>query len=306
MLYLIRTFSQRARKVKLNRISKYLLCTFLFTGCASHYQIERQHNTFLRRMPQMNRIETGRPLQKGDFSASLNLSYSLKVPQILKVSDNSFDSRSSFFGDEFTITSSSNIYCFESRATASGEGVFAFTDEIALGLSLDASGGRLEGVPIQNTKTLYHDNIEGSLILKFAKQYGHIGVCLKPELTMTHLYGERISKESEYGHQTINFTEEYSNFTFSIRSSSVMRYEIAKFFTPFMGFQIKTQPYPRADDDINHELYYGVYGGFDFSFKNLNVAPFLGYPISSTSSKYTSPMNAGVHMAFTLVNKKSD
>jgi len=274
----------------------------LIAGCASRFQIERHYNSFLRRMPQINKVESGRVVDKGSFTATASASYSLKKPEIMQVSDSSFESKSSLFGDEITIISSSDAYCYESRIMVSGEGVYGFSDVISAGVSLDASIGKISGAPTSDQMTLFNHDIEGTMILKFAKRFGRIGVSIKPELTIVHLYGERLWFEVDSDSSKRTATERLSYYTLSVRNSSVIRYELTDHLAPFLGFQIKSQQFPLADENIDHEVCFGFYGGLDYVYKFLAITPFVAVPAGASISNYKSPVSAGLQLAIILKN----
>jgi hypothetical protein len=130
-------------------------------------------------MPQMNRIETGRVVTRGSFSGVLSGSYSLKKPDIMQVSDSSFESRSSWLGDEFTIITSSNGYCYESRLMVSGEGIYGFSDVISAGVSLEASLGKLTSAPSNCGLTIKNNDIEVGMDLWWCRLSVQ-SLCSKP------------------------------------------------------------------------------------------------------------------------------
>jgi hypothetical protein len=281
-----------------------ITCILIVSGCAGRYHIERHHNTFLRRMPQLNRIETGRIVKKGSFSGILSGSYSLREPRVLKVSDSSFESRSSLFGDELTIITSSNGYCYESRYMASGEGVYGFSDEISAGVSLDVSGGKINLSPSLAGLTVKNNDIEGSVFVKFAKQFGRLGVSIKPELTGVHMYGDKLWTEIDTGVIQHTVSEKLDFYTYSIRSSSIIRYEIFNGFFPFAAFQIKTQPFLLENDNVGMDIFFGIYGGIDYQFRSFAISPFIAVPLGSSMTHYKSPVSAGLQLSVILNPKE--
>jgi hypothetical protein len=138
------------------------------------------------------------------------------------------------------------------------------------------------------------------MFVKLAKQYGRMGVALKPEVSVIHLYGERFWGEIESDATVQTATEKVSYFTFSVRSSSIVRFEIIRQLAPYIGFQIKTQQFLKADDKIDHEIGYGFFGGIDYRYRFVAVSPFVAVPLGSTVNRYKSPVNAGVQVSLII------
>jgi hypothetical protein len=286
-------------KIKIVKKLILLAGLLLLAGCATITQINQLHNSYLRKMPHMNRIDIGRPLPIGSFMASANCSYSLSTPNIMFGTDSSFESRQSMFGDQTTVITSSNVYCYETRLMVSADACYAFSDIMASGLSLDASLGSIQS----NTKfkNLNDDNVEGSLYIRFAKKYGRIGVALRPEFILAQLYGDKNSFQSTNGHvDSISSTEKISNYCPAICCNSVLRCDVMDFLTPFIGFNIKSQPYLTASENINNEISYGIYCGIELYSKSLSVAPYVTIPFGSTTSHFSSPVSLGVQVSVVL------
>lgn len=72
-----------------------------------------------------------------------------------------------------------------------------------------------------------------------------------------------------------------------------------KQLSPFAGFQKKSKQFPMVDD-IDNEICYGFYGGFDCVFNVLAITPFVAVPIGSSATKYKSPVSAGMQEAIIL------
>lgn len=277
-----------------------LLLIVALIGCVSRYQIERQYTTCLRRMPQINKVETGRVIEKGSFSATAGALYALTVPDAMTATDSSFDSRSTIFGDELAVTTSSLVHYYESRYTASGEGSYGFTDEISGGISLDVSGGHLDGAPADGNREIRNTNFEGSIFGKFAKKFGRIGIALKPEVLLAHVYGERQFRESGRDGFEITATETINRYIAAIRSSSVLRYEVTGVFVPYVGFQIKSQQLLNANNAFDHEVCYGAYGGVELQWRSFAFGPFFVFPLGAATTHYTSPAGAGMNVTVIL------
>ncbi len=278
----------------------FLTLFFVFiTSCAGTFQIERHNQSLIRRTPQINRAETGRVLSKGSFCASGGFSYALQRPGIVQVTDSSFEFKSGILGDEITIMTSANTYCYESRLQASGEAMYAFCDVLSAGLLFDASLGQIEGLPEGLGREVKNDNIEGALFLKFAKQYGNIAVSVRPEVGINHLYGDRIWTVSDSS-GTKTATEKLSYYSFMARSCSVLRVQPVNSFSPFIGLELKSQAYPLADDRLVYEVVYGVYGGMDLKAGVFAISPFITIPLGSTSTHFRSPVAIGTQVSLLL------
>jgi hypothetical protein len=281
-----------------------LLSLSLLSGCATEYTIVRSESNFLRRMPQINRIDPGRPLPKGSFSASVSGSYSLKQPDVMVVSDSNFESRSSTFGDEFTIVTSSVSYCYESRVMASADAMYGCNDYMAFGLSLDATLGAIQSPTPSSSTMLRNDGLEGSVFLRFAKQFGVIALAIRPELVITNLYGNKLfAQVSGTPPDTVTATKRVSTYAPSIRSSSVLRYDCNRPLAPFVALTLKSQPFPTSDSEIDHEVALGLYGGVDVRYRAIAMTPYLTVPLGSTVTHYRSPIAAGLQLSFILNGK---
>jgi hypothetical protein len=287
-------------------MSRLLIAIFciLLIGCASQHQIQRRNNSFVRRMPQMNRIDPGRPLANGSFAGAFAISYSTQEPNVMHLSDSTIESYTNVLGDKYNIITLSNSYYYESRLSMSGEGIIAFSDCFSGGVSLDASLGKITAPPPDKYSTMLNDNIEWSLFIRFAKQYGRIGVAIRPELTAANLYGDRIKDESENGIIGTMTKEKINVYSLSIRSSSIIRFEVIKNLCPFLGFQIKSQPFFNLYEDIEKEICYGLYGGIDYRLSFLAISPFVAFPMGSTFSHFKSPISAGLHLMMILESKR--
>ncbi|MDD5674781.1 MAG: hypothetical protein PHC61_11495, partial [Chitinivibrionales bacterium] len=275
-----------------NTATKLLFITaiLLLAGCASQYQIIREQNTFLRRMPQINRVDAGKPLQKGSFAASLSGSYAVAPPGVMVATDSSFETHSSLFGDQITVVTSSQSFCYETRTMLSGDGMYEYNDFMALGLSLDLSLGNISSPLPATGKMLHDDGIEGSIFLRFAKQFGPIAVAIRPELVLAHLYGDQITAESSaVSGPPLTSTQQISDYVLSVRSSSVIRFDISEPLSVFCAITVKSQPYPTSDANLDHEVAYGIYGGCDLQYLDLSLVPYVTVPLGSSVSHFKSP-----------------
>ena len=282
------------------RIISLIFFILFLSGCAGYVEIEQHRDSFIRRMPQINRIETGRPMSQGSFAGAAQVAYALTTPQILHYTDTSLSIEKGLFGTQAAVLTASNTYFFESRYMASGEGVYAFTDVLSLGLSLDGSFGELEGTTAQQGSTIKQQALEGTVFIKFAKQFGRAAVCLKPEVSLAHIYGDRFWNPTDSTSSIRLVSEQIEFYTFSIRSNSVLRYDVLPGVTPFIAIEIKTQPYPLASDKLAHEVAYGLYGGLDLFFCPITVSPFIALPLGASHSNFSSPVSAGIHCSFIL------
>ncbi|MDG5816523.1 hypothetical protein QA601_15605 [Chitinispirillales bacterium ANBcel5] len=85
-----------------------------------------------------------------------------------------------------------------------------------------------------------------------------------------------------------------------MRNSLVFRYEILNNLSPFVGFQLRSQKYPNADDDLIGEYSYGAYAGIDYRFRTVALSPFIAIPLGSSINNYKSPVSVGMHLALLL------
>ncbi|MDG5816524.1 hypothetical protein QA601_15610 [Chitinispirillales bacterium ANBcel5] len=156
-------------KHKMPEISKMkflliLIVVFLSLGCTSKH-IERHHTSYIRRMPQMNRIEPGRQMKRGSFSGAINASYSIDEPGVMYYSDTSVIAKSTFYSPDVTVMTSAEYYLYESRVMISGEGAYSFTDILSVGFSIDVSTGVIGGTPSpEKNRSVHNDIIEGRYI----------------------------------------------------------------------------------------------------------------------------------------------
>ncbi|MFW5775646.1 MAG: hypothetical protein ACOCW2_05085 [Chitinivibrionales bacterium] len=277
-----------------------LVVTLLFAGCASRYEIERKHTSHLRRMPQMHKVETGSPMKEGSFRASASFSYTADKPGVMHLQDSSFETRSSIDGDEYTIITSSDVFCYESRLSVSGEGMYAFTDIISGGVAIDASLGEVHNLSGSAGKSVEHDIIEGAFFMRFAKRYDKVAVCIKPEFSLTHIRGSRSVRENNDYSDSRSATERVSTHAVSVRSSSVIRFDMIPYVSPFAGFQIKSHHYTNARMKLDYETAYGVYSGLDIHTSMLSVSPFITIPLGAATTGFTSPVAGGVQLSMTL------
>lgn len=280
-----------------------ILVSVFICGCSAHHQINMHKDSYLRRMPQMNHIDPGRPLKNGSFSASFNASYATKEPNLMYMSDSSLESINGLFGDKYTIITTSNTMLYESRMMLSGEGAYAFSDFFSSGFSFDMSLGKIAVPSLFDNSKIKNNNIEGSMFIRFAKQFGRFGVAVKPQFTIIHLYGDRLWTEAESLKVITTTTERLSFYTFSFGSSSVIRYDVIKNLAPFFGFQIKTQPYPKSDDKMDHEVCYGLYCGIDYRYRFMAFSPFATFPLGSSTSNFKSPISLGMQLSFIIEPK---
>ncbi len=278
-------------------ILSIIITSTLFINCAHKYEIQRNETTFLRRMPQINKIDAGETISKGDFLLFGTGAYSISEPDAIQITDTSFNSRSSLLiGDEITTITSSNSFLYESRLIVSGEGCYAFTDLISGGASLDLSLNKIKSdIPYYNT-TLNNNLFEGSVFVRLAKQYGNFAISIKPELIITSMHGEKITTEvvNQYTEEIISATSKMTIFTPAFRSTSVLRFNINDIFSLFSGFQIKSQPYLSANADLHHEIALNSYLGFETSYKLFSLSPFMAFPLGSAMNHYKSPVSIGV------------
>jgi hypothetical protein len=279
-----------------------VLFALLLFSCSSNYAVSRHTTTSIRRMPQINRIETGRPLEKGTFSASVNASFAKNKPNVLHITDSSFESENDMFGGRIERTTTSDVYCYESSMMLGGECLYAFTNVFSAGLSLDASLGELYGTRLTRDKTIFNDNIELTMFVKFAKKNGRVTLSMRPEMIFEDLYGDKISVDSGYASNK-TYTEKVNHHLLAFRFFSAARFDVFDNLTPFLGIHIKSQPYPMADDHFGYEVAYGLYGGIDFHQTYFALSPFIAVPLGSSINHYKSPISGGIQLAVNLFPK---
>lgn len=279
----------------------FLLSLFiLLFSCASNTKITRSVTTSMRRMPQINKVDAGLNMEKGDFLGSLTASYAFSHPEHMYISDSGITTKSNKFNETVTTLESRHTYSQESRASFSGEGAFAFHDIVALGLSLDGSVGKVANYAPFESPTLKDNNFEGSIAIRLSKKFNQFTVVIKPELILTHIYGDYLNIQitEDFEPDTLIARERMNKYTLSNRCSSILRYEPLEFLSPFVGFQIKSQPFFREPDALEQDLAMGFYGGLDFSFKGIHCAPFVSIPLKSVTGDYQSPVSGGVNLAY--------
>jgi hypothetical protein len=278
-----------------------LVIAVLAAGCGSRYEVTRSQSTFLRRMPQITRVDAGKPLPKGSFAASLSGGYALREPELLVVTDSSFEAYSHLLGDDVSIVTASQTYCYESRMSVSGDAMYGHTDYMAFGLSLDLSLGEIQSPSPQASETIHNEGFEGALFCRFAKQYGNVAVAVRPELVAATVYGDRITAEhTSPSGQILSATDKIATYILAVQSSSILRYEFADPLAAFAAFTLKLQPYPTTDQEIMNEIAYGFFGGVDLRWKLFSLTPWIAVPAGASITDYRSPVSAGMKVSFQL------
>lgn len=280
-----------------------LLLLFLcfLCSCQSTKNISHSVTTSMRRMPQINKIDNGVNLEKGDFLASFTASYAFSSPEHMYIADSGVSTETNSFGETVNTFTARETYSQESRSCFSGEGTFALHDYIALGLSMDATIGKVRNYALFDAPTLKDNSFEGSISLRFSRQFNNVTVILKPELILAHIYGDyhhTLVEDNGLDSDTIIARERLNNYTLSNRCSSIFRYQPLDFLAPFVAFQIKSQPFYRVPDAMEQDLAMGFYGGLDFSYKGIHCAPFISIPLNSVTGNYHSPVSGGVHLSY--------
>lgn len=288
---------------------KYLVISLLvlFMSCAKTTTINRSVTTSMRRMPQINKVDAGINMNKGDFLASFCATYAFSHPDHMYISDSGLVTKTNHLNETVTTLESRHTYSQESRASFSGEGSFAFHDLFALGLSLDGSVGKIANYAPFEAPTLSDNNFEGSIAFRFSKQFNKLSVVLKPELIVTHVYGDYLNIQiidDGFESDTLIARERMNKYSLANRCSSVLRYEPLHFFAPFVAFQIKSQPFFREPKTLEQDLAMGFYGGFDFTVKRVHCAPYVTIPLKSATGDYSSPVSGGVQIAYLFRSKK--
>lgn len=283
-----------------------LVTILMIFNCGTKYTIERHNTSFIRHAPQITRIESGEPLTKGSFRASGSFGYSLRTPDVMQITDSSFRFRSSWLGDEITIINSLDSYWFESRMMFYGEGLYAFSNEFSTGVSIDASIGKVENLPSGISGNVTNDNIDGTVFIRFAKQFGRWGVAIKPELLLSHFWGDIFWREIEKDSTVRTATERLSFYSLNFRSASVLRYSLLPNLSPFIGLHIKTQPFLTANNEFDSEVAYGGYLGVEWVWKAAGIAPYVIIPGGSTVSHYRSPVSAGILLSLRFIGNDAD
>lgn len=124
------------------------------------------------------------------------------------------------------------------------------------------------------------------------------------EFVLTHVYGDRITSEiTADPNRPITVTDQTNSSMLSIRSSSVLRYDIARPISVFGAITIKSQPYPSNNSEIHDEVAYGAYCGCDIQYLNLSFVPYVTVPLGSAISHYRSPIAAGMQVSFRLTEE---
>ena len=285
----------------------WMILPILFLAdCASKYTIERHNTSFIRRAPQIIRIDNGEALPKGSFRASGSFGYSLMTPDIMQITDSSFEFRSVPLGDEFTIVNSLDSYWYESRLMLNGEGLYAVSNEFSVGVNIDASLGKVDNLPSGISGNVTNNNIDGTVFIRFAKQFGRWSVAIKPELLLAHYWGDRYWRETENGSHVRTATERVSFYSLNFRSASVLRYSLLSNLSPFIGVHIKSQPFLTADNTFDSEVAYGGYLGIECLWKAVGIAPYVVIPGGSTVSHYRSPVSAGILLSLRFIGSDDD
>ena len=275
-------------------------------SCGTKYTIERHNTSFVRRAPQITRIETGEALPKGSFRASGSIGYSLRPPDVMQITDSSFRFRSNWLGDEITIINSLDSYWYESRLMFNGEGLYAFSDILSAGVSVDGSLGKVENLPSGISGNVTNDNIDGTVFIRFAKQFGRWTVAIKPELLLAHYWGNIYWRETEMDSTVRTATERLSFYSATFRSASVLRYSLLPNLSPFIGLHIKTQPFLTADNTFDSEVAYGGFLAVEWLWKAAGIAPYVVIPGGSTVSHYRSPVSAGILLSLRFTGSDDD
>lgn len=277
------------------------LLLLLFFSCQSTKNISHSVTTTMRRMPQINKIDNGLDMKKGDFMASLTASYAFTSPEFMFIADSGVSTKTNNFGETVNTFTARETYSQESRTSFSGEGTFALHDYIALGLSMDGTIGKVRNYASFEAPTLQDNSFEGSLSLRFSRQFNKVTVVIKPELILAHIYGDyhhTLIEENGLDSDTLIARERLNNYTLSNRCSSIFRYQARDFIAPFVAFQLKSQPFYRVPDALEQDLAMGFYGGLDFSFKGIHCAPFVSIPLESVTGNYRSPVSGGIHLSY--------
>lgn len=284
-----------------------IVLVLMFFSCQSTKNITHSVTTSMRRMPQINKVDNGVNMKKGDFMTSLTASYAFTSPEYMYIADSGVSTKTNNFGETVNTFTARETYSQESRASFSGEGLFALHDYVALGLSMDATVGKVRNYASFAAPTLQDNSFEGSLSLRFSREFNKVTVVLKPELILAHIYGDyhhMLIEDNGVDTDTIIARERLNNYTISNRCSSILRYQPLEFLAPFVAFQIKSQPFYRVPDALEQDLAMGFFGGVDFSYKGIHCAPFVSIPMNSATGNYHSPISGGVHLAYLFKRKE--
>ena len=284
--------------------NSFILAVLLIAcGCASKIDISRNVTSVIRRMPQANLIETGRPMRKGSFTFAFTGAYALAQPDYLLISDSSFEARSSPIGDEVSIVSGHTIYLVESRWIVSGEAFYAISDVFSSGISIDASFGEVHNPTNVQSRTIQNLNLEGSLSVRFAKGFDRISVAIRPELVFTNCFGDRVTQEwVDEDTMPLTATDKLNWYSLAVRSSSAISVDVLEWLASFAGMQIKSQPIFNNSDGTDQDVAYSIFGGFVLSKGMITLSPFIAFPLGSTFGHFRSPPSIGIKSSITFLD----